>query len=131
MTLVTGTIIFLPVCFVDRPIHAIIMGVTMHYTQYLALTYKVYSKRRSEENILEKVKFNFLDIKNYKFLLVILAYGLAMSLLSMGSNNSNELFKALIIIPITGQVLHFYLDAYLWKFSVKHNREVTLKHIYS
>ena len=131
LTLVTGTIIFLPVCFVDKPIHAIVMGVTMHYTQYLALTYKVYSKRRLEENISKKEKFNFLNVKNYKFLLIILAYGLVMSLLSMNSNNSNELFKALIIIPITGQILHFYLDAYLWKFSIKHNREVTLKHIYS
>ena len=54
-----------------------------------------------------------------------------MSLLSSGTNNLNEVFKSLIIIPITGQMLHFYLDAYLWKFSVKHNREVTLKHIYT
>ena len=32
---------------------------------------------------------------------------------------------------ITGQMLHFYLDSQLWKFSVKHNRDVTLKHLYS
>ena len=41
LTFVTGVIIFLPVCFVDKPIHAIVMGVTMHYTQYLVLTYKI------------------------------------------------------------------------------------------
>ena len=46
-------------------------------------------------------------------------------------NLTDEVFKSLIIIPITGQMLHFYLDAYLWKFSVKHNREVTLKHMYT
>ena len=54
-----------------------------------------------------------------------------MTLLSAGSSGSNELFKSLLVIPITGQILHFYLDAYLWKFSIKHNREVTLKHIYN
>ena len=54
-----------------------------------------------------------------------------MALLSASSSSSNELFKSLLVIPITGQILHFYLDAYLWKFSIKHNREVTLKHIYS
>ena len=108
------------------------MGVTMHYTQYLALTYKIYSKRRSEKSVEEKNKINFFGIKNYNFLLVILAYGLVMSLLTKtGANNPDEVFKLLIIIPITGQMLHFYLDAYLWKFSVKHNREVTLKHIYT
>ena len=40
-TMVTGVLIFYPVCFVDNPVHAIIMGVTMHYSQYLFLTNKV------------------------------------------------------------------------------------------
>ena len=131
LTFVTGTIIFLPVCFVDKPLHAIVMGVTMHYTQYLALTYKICSKRRSENSVVKRDKFNFFGIKNYNFLLVIFAYGLIMSLLSQGTGNLNEIFKSLLIIPLTGQILHFYLDAFLWKFSEKHNREVTLKHIYT
>ena len=54
-----------------------------------------------------------------------------MASLSAGSSSSNELLKSLLVIPITGQILHFYLDAFLWKFSTRHNREVTLKHIYS
>ena len=33
----------------------------------------------------------------------------------------------LLIIPITGQMLHFYLDSQLWKFSKSHNRENVLK----
>ena len=132
LTFVTGTIIFLPVCFVDKPIHVIVMGVTMHYTQYLTLTYKICSKRRSEESVVEKEKINFFGIKNYSFLLIILVYGLVMTLLSQtDANNPDEVFKSLIIILITGQMLHFYLDAFLWKFSVKHNREVTLKHTYT
>ena len=36
---------FFPICFVDKPIHGIVMGVTMHYVQYLALTYKITLKR--------------------------------------------------------------------------------------
>ena len=31
----TGLIIFYPICFLNNPVHAIVMGVTMHYTQYL------------------------------------------------------------------------------------------------
>ena len=40
LTLVTGILIFYPVCFVQNPVHAIIMGVTMHYSQYLFFNYK-------------------------------------------------------------------------------------------
>ena len=50
LTLITGVLIFYPVCFVSNPVHAIIMGVTMHYSQYLYLTNKVITKRTSETN---------------------------------------------------------------------------------
>ena len=131
LTLITGVIIFLPICFVDKPIHAIVMGVTMHYSQYLVLTYKISKRRNLTDLKPDKLKLSFLGIKNYSFLAVIFLYGILMSLFSLGSTSTNELFKSLLVIPITGQILHFYLDAYLWKFSIKHNREVTLKHIYN
>jgi hypothetical protein len=35
----------------------------------------------------------------------------------------------LILIPIIGQLLHFYLDSQLWKFSLKHNVENVLKNL--
>ena len=41
----------------------------------------------------------------------------------------NEITKNLILIPLIGQMLHFYLDGYLWKFSEPHNREQTLKYL--
>ena len=37
--------------------------------------------------------------------------------------------KNLILIPLIGQMLHFYLDSQLWKFSEKHVRINTLLHI--
>ena len=54
-----------------------------------------------------------------------------MAILSSFTNIGDQSFKFLIVIPLVGQMLHFYLDSYLWKFSEKHNREVTLKHLYS
>ena len=47
---------------------------------------------------------------------------------SMGKVNQG-FFKELIFIPILGQMLHFYLDSQIWKFSEKHNRENTLKYL--
>ena len=54
-----------------------------------------------------------------------------MSVLSLAGKSTNEILNFLIIIPIIGQMLHFYLDSQLWKFSEPHNREFILKYIKS
>ena len=119
-TFVTGLIIFYPICFVSNPVHAIIMGVTMHYTQYLYLTHKVFKGRQKDQTI-QTSKLTYLG--------VIFIYAILMATLSLFGKSSNEIFNLLIIIPIIGQMLHFYLDSQLWKFSKEHNRENTLKFI--
>ncbi len=98
------------------------MGVTMHYSQYLYLTSKVI-KKRNNENDLNK------NSKIFSFLFVIFIYSLIMSVLSIFGKNDSEFLKSLIFIPITGQMLHFYLDSQLWKFSEQHNRENILKYL--
>ena len=51
-----------------------------------------------------------------------------MTFFSIFGKNETQL-QYLIIIPIIGQMLHFYLDSQLWKFSQKHNRDNTLIHL--
>ena len=121
-TFLTGLIIFYPICFVDNPVHAIIMGVTMHYTQYLYLTHKVFNGRHQNQ-IIQTSKMTYIGS--------IIMYASAMSILSLFGKSSNEILNLLIIIPIIGQMVHFYLDSQLWKFSKVHNRENTLKFIKS
>ncbi len=125
LTFFAGCILFYPVCFVSNPVHGIIMGVTMHYTQYLYLTYKVYKGRNNESNIEEK-KGVFL-----KYIPAVLIYSFFMSILSLTGKSNLEIVSYLIIIPLTGQMLHFYLDSQLWKFSVKHNRDNILKYLFN
>ena len=122
LTLITGVLIFYPVCFVSNPVHAIIMGVTMHYSQYLFLTSKVMNKRSKEDTVHKK---NYLT----SFWVVVGVYAIIMSVLSIFGKNDSEFLKNLIFIPITGQMLHFYLDSQLWKFSVEHNRNNILRHL--
>ena len=119
-TFITGLIIFYPICFVNNPVHAIIMGVTMHYTQYLYLTNKVYNGRYQNQNIKTSRSYYFGTIA---------IYAITMSILSLFGKSSNEILNFLIIIPIIGQMLHFYLDSQLWKFSLKHNRENVLSYL--
>ena len=125
LTFVTGSIIFYPTCFVTNPVHSIIMGVTMHYSQYLYLTNYVVKNRDNDETNIKGFRKNFL--KN--FLLIIVIYSLLMTTLSLFGKSSNINLSSLIIIPIIGQMLHFYLDSQLWKFSLKHNRENVLKYL--
>lgn len=124
LTYITGVLIFFPVCFVNNPVHVILMGVTMHFSQYLYLTNKVFNGRiLNRENTIKKN--NYL---NY-FIITITIYGVFMALMSMTGGSSYDSVKNLIIIPILGQMLHFYLDSQLWKFSVRHNRDNVLKFI--
>ena len=68
---------------------------------------------------------------NYNYLFIVLIYGIVMACLSFSNKFTldNQFFKSLLIIPLLGQMLHFYLDSLLWRFSDKHNRDVTLKYL--
>ena len=105
------------------------MGVTMHYTQYLVLTNKVTLRRFVHQNqIAEAINFSFLN--NKYFLTTIIIYSLFMTFFAILNKYKLE-YSYLIIIPIIGQFLHFYLDSQLWKFSEKYNRENVLKYLLS
>ena len=123
---VTGCLIFYPICFVENPVHAIIMGVTMHYTQYLYFTYNVCKMRSTNSQVSENV---FFTNKIHNYLGIIIIYSIIMSLLSLFGKYDEVYLRNLIIIPIIGQMLHFYLDSQLWKFSEKHNRDNTLTYL--
>lgn len=123
LTFATGLLIFYPICFVDKPVHAIIMGVTMHYSQYLYFTYLINKGRNL--NVPKK------SFTNSYFFIFLISYGMLMTFLTYIGKYEFDILKNLIIIPIIGQMVHFYLDSFIWKFSEKHNREVTLKYIRS
>ena len=95
----------------------------MHYIQYLALTSKI-TFRRKQNNGNE-----FFSLK--KFILFIIIYSILMSVLSLTNRSNTDIIKYLLIIPITGQTLHFYFDSLLWKFSEKHNRNNVLKYVFN
>ena len=120
LSMMTGIIIFFPVCFVTKPIHAIVMGVTMHYSQYLVLTYKIVKNRYIERNY---------SNPGMNFIILISAYGLIMTSASTFAILNDDIFKYLLIVPLVGQMLHFYIDSNLWKFSDSHHRDVTLRHL--
>jgi hypothetical protein len=114
----TGSLMFYPVCFVDKPIHAIIMGVTMHYVQYLSLVSKV-----------QIFRFQFKSNQILIFIFIIFLYSFIMTIFSVSGKSTDNIISKLFYIPIIFQMLHFYIDSQIWKFSVKHNRDNVLNYL--
>ena len=98
----------------------------MHYTQYIYLTYNVCDLRNQNTNVLNK---SYFSKKIFNYLIIIILYSLVMTLISLFGKYEGSILKSLIVIPIIGQMLHFYLDSQLWKFSEKDNRDNTLIHL--
>ena len=63
---------------------------------------------------------------NLSFIIIITLYSIIMTIFSLSVQTDLELIKNLIIIPISLQMLHFYIDSRLWRFSEPHNRLVVL-----
>ncbi len=107
----TGVLIYAPYCFVNNIYDAIVIGVGAHWSQYLLINYKVYFHK-------EKIDFN--KILKYAFIGI---YALIMGLLGYNRHFDQSFLEILILIPLTGQFFHYYIDAFIWKFSIKEIRE--------
>jgi len=78
------------------------------------MTLKVYSAKRVKQNAKTTVLSQVLHIRSYLFLIGV--YGAIATFLAIFAQKSSDIFGALIIIPILGQMLHFYLDGLVWRF---------------
>ena len=101
----------------------LLVGLLHNSNPYLYLTSYVYNKRNSINLFsIGKKFFN-------NFTIVIILYSILMTLLSSLGFYNNETLNKLIIIPIIGQMLHFFFFLQIWKFNIKNNRENVLKYL--
>lgn len=119
-TNLTGVLIFAPYLFTNNIYDAAIIGVGMHWCQYLAINYKVYFSNNAVFNYRKKIYI----------LLLILIYSLIMSMLGYKSNFYPDLITISLMIPLSGQFVHYYLDAFIWKFSDDHIRNSVGKRLF-
>lgn len=124
----TGILIFIPSFFVTKPIHAILAGVTMHYSQYLGITLKIFASKNKLKIIgLKDLLKNISKMKRY--FVWIFFYGSMATLLTFIGRGTDTFSSNLIIIPIIGQIVHFYLDGLIWKFQDPRIKAMTLKYL--
>ncbi len=118
----TGILIFSPVLFCNNIIDVFAIGVGMHYMQYIAITWTVFHRKAVKKN--ESGDKQFFKIANLK---KIILYLLFYSILMVYFSNLNIEYKneqiGIYLIPIFFQLIHFYIDMFIWKFSSNHTRE--------
>lgn len=118
----TGVLIFSPILFCKNIIDVFAMGVGMHYLQYIAITWSIF-KRKSDNKLANNEK-NFFKYANLKIIIFyLLVYG---SLMVFFSNLNIEYKNEQIgvyLIPIFFQLMHFYIDMFIWRFSNQHTKE--------
>jgi len=110
----TGCVIYFPYTFFDDPLVAAIVGVSCHWTQYLALTYAVYV--RGDKSGEKRIRF-----------ISVLLFIVALTLLAIGEKDRiiNQVSGIILMIPLIIQMLHYYYDSIMWKKSDPHiNNEV-------
>ena len=101
----------------------------MHYSQYIGITLKLYASKNKLKVInLKDLLKNIRKIKRY--LIWIFFYGSMATLINYIGRGDNTLFSNLIIIPILGQIVHFYLDGLIWKFRDPGIRLINLKYLF-
>ena len=106
-----GVLLYSPYLFVNDLFDAIIIGVGAHWSQYIILNYKIY---------FYNLKF---DIKKKLQILFIISYVSIMGFILFIFYLNLYVIEILILIPLTSQFFHYYIDAFLWRFSVKEIRE--------
>jgi hypothetical protein len=107
ISILTGALIYSPYAFVAESQDAVAIGVGMHWCQYLALTYKIYLDKQFKENpksVSSKIIF-------------VVIYTCIMTGITSKLGKTFSWDSKIILFPLSLQMYHFYLDAFIWKFS--------------
>lgn len=118
--LVTGCVMYLPYSFVTAPQDAIAIGVGMHWCQYLALNYAVYNRRAVAAKTEHGRRRSFSERQVVVFF--IAAYALIMAGLGTSFGSEFRSSNVWLLVPLCGQMIHYYVDAFIWRFSDPHIR---------
>ena len=133
--LITGSLIYLPLLFVDNVAIALAIGVGMHWIQYLTIVSTI-NIRKLKNSIHNTHLLKRRSIKKDIFngLTFITLYSLVMTSFTLigipNDNEKGELISIFYLIPILFQMYHFYIDGYIWKFSDNHIKENILPFLF-
>ena len=115
----TGVLIYSPYLFVNHIYDAMVIGVGAHWSQYLIINYKLYFYNE---------KINYEKMLQITF---IVFYAITMGTIVYKFHMSKEFIKILVLVPLSLHMFHFFIDAFIWRFSVKEIRETIGKKLFN
>jgi hypothetical protein len=115
---VTGTAIYFPYCLVQFPQDAIAIGVGMHWCQYLAINYAIHGRSAFRGGI-GYARF----CRPGAVVVMIGVYAVVMAAIGTAMGTSLGPTSIWLLLPLCGQLLHYYIDAFIWRFSDPHIRK--------
>ncbi len=132
MPFITGLIIYIPILFFNDLATATVVGVGMHWTQYLAITWSSYLRKNSQNKKKSSQIFN----RGFSYRVIfIFGYSLIMTIFAFigmpKTINNTTQYSIFYLIPLIFQLYHFYIDGYIWKFSDPHIRNNVLPYIFN
>lgn len=107
LNLLTGGAIYSPIFFTTDPLAILVLGTSMHYVQYLAVSYRVLSKRLADG-------IHYLFDKGWLIFSFLVTYCGISYYLSFGLTN-REIAHGLVLLPMLAQLYHFITDAFIWR----------------
>lgn len=120
---VTGTLLYSPYLY-SSPTTASVIGVSMHWSQYLTLVVaiSIHSGKLQPRKLLSN-----------RILIGVASIVLVAGVIAVSdySRLVNEINLAILIIPLSIQLLHYYYDSLIWRGSEPHLRETVFKRIFS
>jgi hypothetical protein len=116
-----GCTLYMPYIFID-PLLAAIIGVSMHWSQYLTLVYTISARNGN----LSKLKSKFLSVRIWFVILLFLIVIFVSDFARVVEQN----LLPILLIPLSIQLLHYYYDGLIWKGSDPYLRENVFKRIF-
>ena len=116
---VTGILLYSPYLVVSDASDAVAMGVGMHWCQYLTLIYKIYLDSKSKNSVDIQDERYFAKKVNSRFIkiLFISIYAIFTTSIITKLGTTFQWKASVLALPLSLQAFHYYLDAFIWKFS--------------
>ncbi len=121
-SLATGLSIYAAYGFVSDVKDAVVIGVGMHWCQYIALTGKIYFLNKSQRSSV---------IKRNLLIIFLIFYAIVFASIDTDFGSTYQSKNILVLIPLTLQLYHYYIDAFIWQFSDPHIRKHTGERLFS
>lgn len=119
LALWTSALMWTPAFFYEDVLPVLLLGVSMHYTQYLYLGFRVLKGQRNDPSF---------KLKRSPALILIWLVS-ASTVLTIAAIFEFD-HRFFIIFPMCFQLYHFIVDAFLWRASTQEVRTNIMRHVF-